>query len=62
MTLNKETTYTVNPEFDNTDKDTYKLDSEAIGGAFFHRYVDGKHEASELAWFNAAELDQGVLV
>lgn len=61
-TIKADTLYKINPEFDEWESDTYKLQSAADDGMYFYRFVDGGHQASELAFFNSTELADGVLI
>ena len=62
MLVEENVIYSINPEFDDFDTDTFVLDSIGIDGAFFHRYVNGGDEASTLGYFTNCELEENVLI
>ena len=53
--------YRINPDFEDSD-DVYYYAESATDGAYFHRLVDGREEASEWSFFNATEISEGVLI
>ena len=56
--------YKINPEFEKSN-DTFVLsrfNTRNQNGLYFHRFVDGETEATELSFFTDAELDDKTLI
>ena len=61
MKIAKNIAYKINPEFEESDA-TYFLAETAKDGAYFHKINENGKEVTNRAWFNATEIEDGVLV
>lgn len=61
MSIQKNTAYKINPEFDTTEF-TYFLAELNKNGAYFHIIKPDGSECENWAWFNQVEINDGVLI